>query len=263
MPRTSIDRRTFLRRGLIGASSLALGGCQILDSVNRRDSTLRDIFQSASGLTHGAQRLLGGNQTLAREYSRADIRQSQHPNGSVWPTGEDYRQMALDGFADFELSVTGLVEAPLTLSRGALMAMPARTQITRHDCVEGWSCIAEWTGVPLGHVLDLARPRPNARYVVFHCHDAIERSLSGPIHYYESIDMVDAHHPQTILAYGMNGAPLPIANGAPLRVRVERQLGYKMAKYIHTIELVESFANLGFGRGSYWADRGYEWYAGI
>ena len=263
MSRTPIDRRTFLRRGLVGASSLALGGCQILDSATRQESTLRGVFESASGLTHRAQRLIGGDQTLAREYSRADIRQSQHPNGSVWPTGADYRAMAEGGFADFELIVTGLVESPLTLPRDALLAMPARTQITRHDCVEGWSCIAEWTGVPLGHVLDRARPLPTARYAVFHCFDAIERSLSGPIYYYESIDMMDAYHPQTILAYSMNGAPLPIANGAPLRVRVERQLGYKMAKYIHTIELVESLAHLGHGRGSYWADRGYEWYAGI
>jgi DMSO/TMAO reductase YedYZ molybdopterin-dependent catalytic subunit len=102
-----------------------------------------------------------------------------------------------------------------------------------------------------------------ARYAVFHCFDAIERSLSGEVFYYESIDLIDAFHPQTILAYAMNGAPLPVANGAPLRLRVERQLGYKMAKYVHTIELTDSLAALGFGHGSYWADRGYEWYAGI
>ena len=263
MSRAPIDRRTFLRRGLIGASGIALGGCQILDSATRQGSTLRNVFESASGLTHRAQSLLVGDETLAREYTRAEIRQGQHPNGSVWPSGEDYMAMARNGFADFELTVTGRVEAPLTLSRDSLLAMTARTQITRHDCVEGWSCIAEWTGVPLGHLLDRARPQPNARYVVFHCYDAIERSLSGPIYYYESIDMPEAYHPQTILAYGMNGAALPIANGAPLRLRVERQLGYKMAKYVHSIELVESFSHIGWGRGSYWADRGYEWYAGI
>lgn len=207
--------------------------------------------------------MLGGKHRLAREYTRADIRQPQHPNGSVLPDGEDYQAMVRNDFGDFELAVTGLVDAPLSLSRAALLEMPSRTQITRHDCVEGWSCIAEWTGVPLGLVLDQARPKANARFVVFHCHDAIERTLSGPVYYYESIDMIDAYHPQTIMAYGLNGAALPIANGAPLRVRVERQLGYKMAKYVHTIELVESFAHLGRGRGSYWADRGYEWYAGI
>jgi DMSO/TMAO reductase YedYZ molybdopterin-dependent catalytic subunit len=171
--------------------------------------------------------------------------------------------MAGSGFTDYRLSVTGLVETPVNLSLADLTALPARTQITRHDCVEGWSCIAKWQGVPLGTVLALAKPKLTARYAVFHCFDAIERSLSGEVFYYESIDLIDAYHPQTILAYAMNGAPLPVANGAPLRLRVERQLGYKMAKYVHTIELVDSFATLGFGNGSYWADRGYEWYAGI
>ena len=117
--------------------------------------------------------------------------------------------------------------------------------------------------MPLALILDQAKPLLTARYAVFHCFDAIEKGLSGEVLYYESIDMVDARHPQTILAYAMNGQPLPMANGAPLRLRVERQLGYKMAKYVREIELVDSFAGLGAGRGSYWADRGYEWYAGI
>jgi len=263
MSRMTYDRRTLLRQGLLGASALALGGCKILDDATRQGSALRTVFESAGGLTYRSQRLLGGDHTLAREYTSADILQSQHPNGSVSPDGEAYLALARDDFAGFELAVRGLVDVPLTLSRETLLAMPARTQITRHDCVEGWSCIAQWTGVPLGLVLDAARPRPDARFVVFHCHDAIERTLSGPVYYYESIDMIDAYHPQTILAYGLNGSPLPIANGAPLRVRVERQLGYKMAKYIHSIELVESLDGLGRGKGSYWADRGYEWYAGI
>lgn len=263
MPRVTFDRRTFLQSGLIGAAGLALGGCKVFDSATEQGSMLRTVFESASDLTYRTQRLFGSDSTLAREYTKADVRQSQHPNGSVSPDGEDYLSLARSDFAGATLSVIGLVDAPVTLSRETLLAMPSRTQITRHDCVEGWSCIAEWTGVPLGLVLDQARPKANARYVVFHCHDAIERTLSGPVYYYESIDMIDAYHPQTILAYGLNGAPLPVANGAPLRVRVERQLGYKMAKFVHTIELVESFAHLGRGRGSYWADRGYEWYAGI
>ncbi|MCC5976605.1 MAG: molybdopterin-dependent oxidoreductase [Salinarimonas sp.] len=263
MSRTNLDRRALLRSGVLGASALALGGCKIFDDATRQGSAMRNVFESAGELTYRAQRLLGGKQSLAREYSRDDILQSQHPNGSVFPESAEYQALMRNDFRDFELAVSGLVDNPLILSRETLLAMPARTQITRHDCVEGWSCIAEWTGVPLGLVLDEARPRANARYVVFHCHDAIERSLAGPVYYYESIDMIDAHHPQTILAYGLNGAPLPVPNGAPLRVRVERQLGYKMAKYIHKIELVESFAELGNGKGSYWADRGYEWYAGI
>jgi DMSO/TMAO reductase YedYZ molybdopterin-dependent catalytic subunit len=258
-----LDRRSFLRRSILGVAGVSLGGCKVFDTAAEQGTTLRAVFESVSGLTYRTQQILGGDHTLAREYTKADIRQSQHPNGSVSPEGEDYLALARDGFANFELTVSGLVDAPLTLSRQTLLAMPSRTQITRHDCVEGWSAIAEWTGVPLSLILDQARPKRDARYVVFHCLDAIERSLGGNVYYYESIDLVDAYHPQTIMAYGLNGAPLPVANGAPLRVRVERQLGYKMAKYIHSVELVATLAGLGRGRGSYWADRGYEWYAGI
>jgi DMSO/TMAO reductase YedYZ molybdopterin-dependent catalytic subunit len=250
------------RRLLLGGAALALSGCKVFDSATDRDSALRRLFASHEGLTQGTQRVLIGDR-LAPEFTEADIRQGQRPNGSTDPTGASYRKLAETAFRDYRLTVTGLVKAPQSLSLADLKALPSRTQITRHDCVEGWSCIAKWQGVPLGTVLTLAEPDLTARFAVFHCFDAIERSLSGEIFYYESIDLVDAWHPQTILAYAMNGAPLPVANGAPLRLRVERQLGYKMAKYVHTIELVDSFAGLGFGKGSYWADRGYEWYAGI
>jgi DMSO/TMAO reductase YedYZ molybdopterin-dependent catalytic subunit len=235
------------RHLLLGGAALTLSGCKVFDGA---------------GLTHAAQHALIGDR-LAPEFTEADIRQGQRPNGSTDPDGADYRRMAETGFRDYRLSVTGLVDAPQSLSLADLTALPSRTQITRHDCVEGWSCIAKWQGVPLGTVLKLAQPKVNARYAVFHCFDAIERGLSGEVFYYESIDLIDAFHPQTILAYAMNGGPLPVANGAPLRLRVERQLGYKMAKYVHTIELTDSLANLGSGKGSYWADRGYEWYAGI
>ena len=155
------------------------------------------------------------------------------------------------------------MEKPLSLTREQLQNMPSRTQITRHDCVEGWSCIAKWTGTPLSLVLDQAVVKPQARYVMFHCLDTIEQSLSGAVKYYGTIDLIDARHPQTILAYGLNGKPLPVENGAPLRVRVERQLGYKMPKYLYKIELVDSFANVGGGRGGYCEDNGYDWYGGI
>ncbi len=252
-----LDRRNLL----LGGAALALSGCKLLDDATAT-GPLRALFESASTLTYRAQRALLGDR-LAPEYTQADIRQSQHPNGSVNPTSASYQSMLQGGFADYRLTVTGLVAQTQSLSYADLRRLPSRTQITRHDCVEGWSCIAKWKGVPLAAVLDLAQPRVQVRYAVFHCYDAIERSLSGEVLYYESIDLIDALHPQTILAYDMNDAPLPIANGAPLRLRVERQLGYKMAKYVHTIELVDSFAGLGRGRGSYWADRGYEWYAGI
>ena len=138
--------------------------------------------------------------------------------------------------------------------------MPTRTQITRHDCVEGWSAIGQWRGVPLSNVLNLAQISPRARFVVFHCADRLER---GEDPYYESIDLIDAFHPQTILAYELNGRPLPVANGAPLRLRVERQLGYKQAKYVMRIEVVEQLYAIQGGKGGYWEDRGYKWYAGI
>jgi DMSO/TMAO reductase YedYZ molybdopterin-dependent catalytic subunit len=250
------------RRLLLGGAALALSGCKVFDSATDRDSTLRKLFASHEGLTQSAQRALIGD-SLAPEFTEADIRQGQRPNGSTDPDSASYRQLAETVFRDYRLTVTGLVDAPVTLSLADLTGLPSRTQITRHDCVEGWSCIAKWQGVPLGTVLKLAKPKVTARYAVFHCFDAIERSLSGEVFYYESIDLIDAFHPQTILAYAMNGAPLPVANGAPLRLRVERQLGYKMAKFVHTIELTDSLVTLGSGRGSYWADRGYEWYAGI
>ncbi len=257
------NRRIFLRSAGIGVSAVGLAGCDVFDGLNDRDSAARNLVEKANDLTYRVQRFLGGGHTLAPEYTEADIKQSQHPNGVTAPEDSDYKTLAGTGFADYRLKVIGLVEKPLEMSREMLMAMPAQTQITRHDCVEGWSCIAKWTGPRLSKVLDEAKPKIAARYVVFHCFDTIESSLSGAIKYYESIDLIDAYHPQTILAYGLNGKPLPVENGAPLRVRVERQLGYKMAKYVHTIELVSSYAAIGEGNGGYWEDRGYDWYAGI
>ena len=220
-------------------------------------------MERANRLTYRVQRLLAGRDALAQEFSEGDIRQPQRPNGVTAPDDGIYKSLLSNDFRDYQLKVGGLVEKPLALSRGALQAMPSRTQITRHDCVEGWSCIAKWTGVPLALILDEAKVKPEARFAVFHCLDSIERGLSGDIKYYESIDLIDARHPQTILAYGLNGKPLPVENGAPLRLRVERQLGYKMAKYVHSIELADDFSSLGHGKGGYWEDRGYDWYAGI
>jgi DMSO/TMAO reductase YedYZ molybdopterin-dependent catalytic subunit len=255
-----MQRRRFLTAAA-GGAALGLSGCKVLDGAGQ-GGAVHNLLMSANGLTYRTQRLLGGD-ALAPEFSAADIRQGQKPNGTINPDDADYQTLAAAGFADWRLNVVGAVENPLTLTQAQVQAMPARSQITRHDCVEGWSCIAKWTGVQLSKVLDAARPRAEARFVVFHCMDTIERSLSGLVKYYESIDLRDAVHPQTILAYGLNDAPLPVANGAPLRLRVERQLGYKMAKYVHTIELVAGLDGFGDGNGSYWADRGYEWYAGI
>jgi DMSO/TMAO reductase YedYZ molybdopterin-dependent catalytic subunit len=222
MSSTSVNRRRFLTAASIGAGSLALSGCDAFDDYLGTGSSVRSTLERANDLSYRVQRLLQGRDSLAQEFSEADIRQPQRPNGVTNPEDESYKALLANGFTDWRLEVTGLVQNPLSLSLTQLQAMPSRTQITRHDCVEGWSCIAKWTGTPLSTVLDQAVVRPEARYVMFHCMDTIDRTLSGNILYYGTIDMFDARHPQTILAYGMNGKALPVENGAPLRVRVER-----------------------------------------
>lgn len=262
MPGFQLSRRKFLIGAAIGATVPVLSGCDVLDG-HSTGSTVRSVLESANSLTCRVQRMLAGRDALAQEFSEADIRQPQRPNGTTAPEDESYKTLLSRNFSDWKLEVGGLVENPVSFTLGQLQAMPSRTQITRHDCVEGWSCIAKWTGVPLALILDMARPKPAARYVVLHCMDTMERSLSGNIVYYGSIDLHDARHPQTILAYGLNGRPLPVENGAPLRARVERQLGYKQPKYLRGIELVEDFKTLGQGRGGYWEDNGYDWHGGI
>ena len=262
MAQLKLSRRALLKTAVIGGSGLVLSGCDAFDGLSSGGS-VRDILASANNLTYRVQRLLAGRNALAEEFTEADIRQPQRPNGSTAPDDDAYKSLLSKDFADWRLEIGGLVEKPLSLSLAQLQAMPSRTQITRHDCVEGWSCIAKWTGVPLALILDEARPKLQARYVVFHCMDTIDRDLSGDIKYYGSIDLIDARHPQTILAYGLNGEALPVENGAPLRVRVERQLGYKMPKYIGRIDLVDSFAAIGQGQGGYWEDNGYDWFGGI
>lgn len=243
------------RSMLAGGAGLMLAGCDRLNS----SETFRGVLRSAEGLTMRAQRLISDRNALAREFSPADLSPVFRSNGTSFPRSDAYRRLAAGRFADWRLQVDGLVARPLSLSLAQLRAMPARSQITRHDCVEGWSAIGKWTGVKLALILDAAGLKPGANYIVFHCMDAF-----GPRPYYESIDLVDAFHPQTILAYGLNDAILPIPNGAPLRLRVERQLGYKHAKYLARIEAVASLERIHGGRGGYWEDVGdYEWYAGI
>jgi DMSO/TMAO reductase YedYZ molybdopterin-dependent catalytic subunit len=256
------------RRGLLQALAavcgLVVSGCDRIASEPR----YRSVLDAANSLTYKVQRLLIGADRLAREYSEAEISPAFRANGSTDPQDQEYLHLVGNHFADWRLKVHGLVEHELSLSLEQLRALPARTQITRHDCVEGWSCIGKWTGVPLAEILQRAGVRPETRFVVFHCADTLDDGGDSSvdresIRYYESIDLIDAAHPQTILAYDMNGQPLTVPYGAPLRLRLERQLGYKMAKYIMRIELVRSLADLHGGRGGYWEDRGYEWYAGI
>ena len=257
---TKLTRRETLLKLLAGGGALSLSGC----GLDARSPAALAVLDSAETLTRFAQRaLLAPREALAREYRPQDISSYFRPNGSTAPDDPDYQDALAANFADWRLEVGGLVDIPLKLSLADLRALPARTQITRHDCVEGWSCIAEWKGARLASVLAAARPKPAARFIALFCSDTLEQSRDGNGRYYETIDLVDAAHPQTILAYEMNGAPLPVEHGAPLRLRVERQLGYKMAKYVTRIEAIDSFAALGRGRGGFWEDRGYEWYAGI
>ncbi len=252
-------RRRFLIGGTLGASALTLSGCDLLD----QNANVANVLRSAEDLTMKAQRLLQGRDALAREFDEKDISPSFRVNGTSAPDSEEYAELLEGKFANWRLKIDGLVDRPQTFSLADLKALPSRTQITRHDCVEGWSAIGKWKGVPLSHLLRLTGVKPTARYVVLHCADELEKTLDGSGRYYESIDLIDAAHPQTILAYQMNGQDLSVGHGAPLRLRVERQLGYKQAKYIMRIELVDSFAGLWGGNGGYWEDRGYEWYAGI
>lgn len=249
-----VSRRSLLRAGALGAGGLALSGCDALNG----NAGFRSLLGAAEDWHMGLQRGLGGA-SLAREFTEADMSPAFRANGNREIADPAYRAALANQFAGWALRVDGLVEKPLALPLAALMQFPQREQITRHDCVEGWSAIGKWQGPQLSFVLDLAGLKPQARYVVFHCADRF-----GATPYYESIDLVEAFHPQTILAWRMNGAPLPEAHGAPLRLRVERQLGYKHAKYVLRIEAREELAGLHGGKGGYWEDHsGYAWHAGI
>lgn len=248
------------RRKLIGSLSAGAGGL-LLAGCDRVAATpaFRGFVEGADGLTIDFTRLVSKRDALAREYSLADLSPVFRANGTRVPAAPAYQALMANNFADYRLRIDGLVRQPLSLSLDQLRALPRRTQITRHDCVEGWSAIGQWTGTPLNGLLRQAGLLPSAKFIVFHCADDY-----GASKYYESIDLIDAFHPQTILAWGLNGQALPIANGAPLRLRVERQLGYKHAKYVMRVEAVATLARIGGGKGGYWEDSNdYAWYAGI
>ena len=244
------------RRGLIGG---LLGGFVAGCTKVAHSGPGASLLATVEEWNLGIQRALTKRTALAREFTLADISPTFRGNGTTDPKSPVYDAHIANGFADWRLAVDGLVERPLALSLAQVKALPQRTQITRHDCVEGWSAIGQWSGVPLHDLLRAAGLRPEAKFIVFHCADI----LSGA-QYYESIDLIDALHPQTIVAHSLNGEPLPVKNGAPLRMRIERQLGYKQAKYVERIEAVASLDKIAGGKGGYWEDRsGYQWYAGI
>ena len=247
------------RRSLLGG--LALGGGMLLSGCDRLNASpdFRGLLEGAEQLHFRSQRWLAGGNTLAPEYGRADMSPVFRVNGNARPKSPDYLAHAASNFADWRLLVDGLVARPLALSLRDLGAFPQRAQITRHDCVEGWSAIGKWQGPQLGPVLRAAGLSSRANFIVFHCAD-----LWGGVPYYESIDLNDAFHPQTILALLMNDHRLSVPHGAPVRLRVERQLGYKHAKFVMRIEARDRIDNLYLGKGGYWEDGAdYAWYAGI
>ena len=242
------------RSVLAGLAAALTAGCSKIGE----SQAFQGLVDGAGKLHRAAHRTLGGKQPLAREYSPADISPFFRGNGNTEIDNDAYRAHLAAGFAHWRLHVRGLVERPLSLSMEQIRALPQRTQITRHDCVEGWSAIGQWTGPQLSALLEMAGLQDGAKFIVFRCADDFRGTP-----YYESCDLDDAFHPQTILAHQLNGAPLPIRNGAPLRLRIERQLGYKHAKYLTAIEPVASLEGIGKGGGGYWEDRGYQWYAGV
>ena len=253
------ESRLFTRREMIVAGLTGLGGALLASSCSSVDDvppTYGNVLRACDNLTYSAHRAILPADSLAREYTLADI--SSFPaTGTVDPgdpkhpkTSEPFRQLRAGNFADYKLSVEGAVARPGTFSLAELKSFPSRTQITKHVCEEGWSAIAQWTGVPLSRVLDAAGLLPSARFVTFYSYDD----------WADSIDMLDALHPQTILAYSMNGRDLPLQHGAPLRVRVERQLGYKSLKYLQRIVATEKLDD-GGDKGN--PKQGWAWYVGI
>ncbi len=254
----------FSRRNLLVVAAQVTGlallsGCEKFFNGLQQNKKFLSLLESAEGANRRLQRFLTGRNDLAAEFSEKDISRYFKPNGNPPPITMDYTADAANHWQSWRLEILGLVERPGTFSLAELKSMPARTQITRHDCVEGWSAIAKWKGVRLEEIMHRVRPEPRARYVVFRCMDTDDDGNR----YYESIDLEDAVRPQTILAYEMNNRALPVEHGAPLRLRLENQLGYKMAKYIQRLEFVADLKNIQHGNGGYWEDQGYEWYAGI
>ena len=249
-----LSRRALIG-GLASSGGLLLAGCS-----DQQPPTYGNILRMGDNLTYNAQRLLLSRSALAPEYDRSQI-SSMPAIGTFDPArsdvgfydpqgGEDYARLRSGDFADWRLKVEGSVDNPRDFSLADLKRMKSRTQITKHMCEEGWTAIAEWTGVPLRAVLEAARIRPSARFVQFYTFDLFA----------DGIDMVDALHPQTILAYGMNGRELPVGHGAPLRLRVERQIGYKSLKFLRRIVVTDRFDDLGPAGN---IQNGWAWYTGI
>jgi DMSO/TMAO reductase YedYZ molybdopterin-dependent catalytic subunit len=245
-----------VKRALFLASGAALlSGCDQWKNSLNEQPTIKSILTSVEPVNHAVI----GTRGMAKLYRESDVDREFRVNGLDTPSTALYTRLVAENFSPYKLVVDGDVERKQSFTLPELRALQSLTQITRHDCVEGWSAIGKWSGVPLGKVLALVQPTPKARYVVFHCYDA---DMSGT-QYYESLNLHQAAHPQTILALDLNDKPLDPDHGAPVRLRVPTQLGYKSAKWVNRLELVADFNTIGGGQGGYWEDSGYEWYAGI
>jgi DMSO/TMAO reductase YedYZ molybdopterin-dependent catalytic subunit len=251
---THLSRRNLIISGLAataGVSGLAVAA-RLAQKYGLVPPDHGGIYGLGETLTYVSQRLLTRH-SLAREFSRSQISKRPLAN-EIPPLNDAYKRLQASGFADWRLVVDGMVERPGSFSLAQLKSYPSRSQITMIQCEEGWSYIAEWIGVPLSHVLDVVGVHPQARYVVYFSIDP---------EWWDSIDMADALHPQTFLAYGMNGDELPVGSGGPLRMRLPRQLGYKSVKFITHLTVADSLKRFGKGLGSASPEGGYAWYAGI
>ena len=251
----NLSRRRLITTGL-AATGAGISGIAVATRLAKRYGLIPPdaggVYGPGETLTYAAQRLLTRH-SLAREFSRSQISKDPFPNGNV-PMSAPFERLRAGGFADWRVAVDGMVAHPGSLSLAEIKSFPSRSQITLVACEEGWSYIAEWIGVPLVHILELVGALPRARYVVY-------RSIQSD--WWESIDMADAMHPQTLVTYGMNGSDLPVPFGGPLRLRVPRQLGYKSVKYITSLTVTDSLRQFGKGLGSASPEGGYAWYAGI
>ena len=251
---TNLSRRRLIRTGL--AATAGVTGLGVAARIAQKYGLVPPdhggIYGLGETLTYASQRLLTRH-SLAREFPHSQISKPPLAN-EIAPLNEAFKRLQAGGFADWRLSVNGMVERPASFSLAQLKSYPSRSQITQLACEEGWSYIAEWIGVPLSHVLNVVGIQPQARYVVYFSIDP---------NWWESIDMADALHPQTFLSYGMNGDELPVGNGGPLRLRLPRQLGYKSVKFITHVTVTDSLKGFGKGLGSAAPEGGYAWYAGI
>ena len=251
---TDISRRKLILGGLATAAGVsALGvAARIAQKYGLVPPDHGGIYGLGETLTYASQRLLTRH-SLAREFSRSQISNPPFAN-DIAPLNDAYKRLQAGGFVDWRLTVDGMVDRPASFSLDQLKSYPRRSQITHLACEEGWSYIAEWIGVPLSYVLDAVGVKPQARYVAY---------FSIEPDWWDSVDMADALHPQTFLAYGMNGNELPVGNGGPLRMRVPRHLGYKSVKFVTHLTVTDSMKGFGQGLGSAAPEGGYSWYAGI